>query len=185
MHQALVMIVLDQLLVQYESEIKFCQDYLNISIDKWKQWKNGETRLSADEMQQIKNLFSDYEWMLIQKVIRQTILFPEKRNYVVFEYKRLKTIIAKKWIQSGAGFVEMITHQESYDIENTAISNQRLVKLKVSIQYGEWGFDDILEFYLPARIQKQIEDSRVGLLEWVHENLTDTYVNKEGNETDN
>lgn len=184
MHQALVMIVVDQIVVQYETETKFCQDYLGISIDKWEQWKKGEIRLSTNEMQQIKNLFSDYEWMIVQKVIRQTILFPEKRNYVVFEYKRLKTIIAKKWIQSGAGIVEMITHQESYDVENTVIPNQRMIKLKVSIPYGEWGLDDILDFYLPARIQKQIEDSRVGLLEWVHENLTDTYVNREKDEVD-
>lgn len=29
------------------------------------------------------------------KILRQTILFPEKRNLAVSEYKRLKTTIAK------------------------------------------------------------------------------------------
>lgn len=176
MHQALVMIVVNQIYSQYESEIKFCQDYLEISMDTWESWKEGEVRLENDVMQKIKNLFSDYEWMLIQKTIRQTSLFPEKRHYVVVEYRRLKTIIAKKWIQTGAGVVEMITHQDSYDERQLTSHDESLIKLKVSIRYDEWGFDDILNFYLPSKIQRQIEDSRIGLLEWVHENLTDTYA---------
>lgn len=54
----------------------------------------------------------------------------------------------------------------------------RFLDLKVSINYDEWGYDDILNFRLPADIQKQIEGEKVELLDWVNENLEETYVHE-------
>lgn len=122
-------------------------------------------------MQKIKNLFTDYEWMLTQKILRQTILFPEKRNLAVSEYKRLKTTIAKKWLQSDLGVVELIPNNKQ---EQEIVAGY--IDLKVTLAYGEWGFDDIITFRLPATIQRQLEGSKVELLDWVNENLMDTYV---------
>ncbi len=46
----------------------------------------------------------------------------------------------------------------------------------MTLAYGECGFDDIITFRLPATIQRQLEGSKVELLDWVNENLMDTYV---------
>ncbi len=177
MHQAMVMIIVDRIVSQYTTENSFCTNYLSVDKKRWEEWKKGSTQLSAEEMQKIKNLFSDYEWMLLQKIIRQTVLFPEKRNYIVSEYKRVKSMIAKKWMQSSEGIVELITHKDSFHTEKELY--KETIILRVSVNYEEWGYDDILEFYLPGMIQQQIENDSVGLLEWVNENLTDTYVESE------
>lgn len=182
MHQAMVKIIVDRVLTQFETEARFCREYLDVSIADWQDWKKGTTVLSPEDMQKIKSLFSDYEWMLTQKIIRQTILFPEKRNYVVVEYKRIKSLIAKKWLQSGEAVVELISQKGSSSKEILLGQSKETINLKVSMDYGVWGYDDILEFCLPAVIQQQIEDSPVDLLEWVNENLTDTYLSSQTSE---
>ena len=48
--------------------------------------------------------------------------------------------------------------------------------LKVSISYDEWGFDDVINFRLPATIQQQVENEEIALLNWVNEKLEDTYI---------
>ncbi|MGX7058609.1 hypothetical protein [Vagococcus humatus] len=184
MHQALVMIIMDEILSQFESETVFCENYLTIPLADWNRWKAGLKPLDSEKMQKLKALFSDYEWMLIQKIIRQTILFPEKRHIVVSEYRRVKTLIANKWIQTGSAEVELITQKNSRSQYCYGKLAQGTITLKVSLEYEGWGYDDILEFRLPAVVQKQIEDAPIDLLEWVNENLTDTYVAKEAVEED-
>ncbi|MGH2140703.1 hypothetical protein ACQ10D_15145, partial [Enterococcus faecalis] len=49
------------------------------------------------------------------------------------------------------------------------------IDLKVSLAYGEWDFDDIITFRLPATIQRQLKGSIVEFLDWVNENLMNTY----------
>lgn len=177
MHEALVAIIEDRVQHQFLNAQEFCETYLKVDVSEWESWKNGTGTLNTESMQLVKNLFSDYEWMLIQKLIRQAILFPEKRNYIVMEYKRLKTLIAKKWINSGEAMVELISQQESATRREKAWSAaQGMINLKVSLQYDSWGYDDILYFHLPAVVQRQIEDAPVDLLEWVNENLTETYI---------
>lgn len=172
MHQVLVDIMVQTIIEQYQSEAYFYEGILKIEKNIWEEFKSGKMALSEEKMQHIKGLFSDYEWMLVQKILRQTIIFPERRNFATAEYRRLKTMIAKKWLQMG-GSAELISNK-------TDVGKGKNVKdyidLKVSLTYGEWGFDDILSFRLPAVIQKQLEGAKVDLLEWVQENLTDTYV---------
>ncbi len=175
MHQAIVNILLDRIKDQFVSEKLFCDHFLVISYEEWNKWKKGQSALSNEKMQKLKSLFSDYEWMLIQKIARQTILFPEKRNYVVSEYKRLKSIIAKEWIKTGMTKVELITQQSVSDKKETAYPKKNMVNLRIFMSYGEWGYDDILEFCMPGTIQQQIAESQIDLIEWVDENLIDTY----------
>lgn len=186
MHKAMVNIVLDRIKDQFISEEIFCQKILEIPVSIWDDWKQGNDQLPSDKMQKIKSLFSDYEWMIIQKMIRQTILFPEKRNYIVAEYKRLKSVIAKTWIKTGSASVELITHQRFANQELSSVPQKNVVNLRVMMTYDEWGYDDILEFFMPGIVQQQIEDSQIDLLEWVDENLVATYTEKkethEGNE---
>lgn len=170
MHQMYIDIILDAIIEQYESEKLFYTEYLQIEETSWENWKKGRMNLGSEEMQKVKNLFTDYEWMLTQKILRQTFLFPEKRNIAVSEYKRLKTTIAKKWLQTGVGLAELVPTKSFNEKE------QDFIDLKVTVSYGEWGFDDIVTFRLPSTLQPQLEGSKVELLDWVNENLMGTYV---------
>lgn len=170
MHQMYVDIIIDAIIEQYESEELFYTEYLQVEKTSWENWKKGRMNLGSEDMQKVKNLFTDYEWMLTQKILRQTMLFPEKRNIAVSEYKRLKTIIAKKWLQTGVGLAELIPTKS---FNETA---QDFIDLKVTVSYHEWGFDDIVTFRLPSTLQPQLEGSKVELLDWVNENLMGTYV---------
>lgn len=176
MHQAIVNIILDQIKDQFISEAVCYTHFLDIPPKEWEDWKKGLRHLPNEKMQKLKGLFSDYEWMLIQKIARQATLFPEKRNYVVPEYKRLKSIIAKEWIQTGLTKVELITQQSVPQTKGANYPQKQIVNLRIFISYGEWGYDDILEFYMPGIIQQQITDSKVDLLEWVDENLIEAYT---------
>lgn len=176
MNQVYLDLVLHALLEQFTSEADFYQNYLGVSEGEWQAFKGGKNSFSPEQNQKIKNLFSDYEWMLSQKVIRQTFLFPEKRNIAVAQYREMKTVVAQKWIASGLAQVELIPYRNMKEEEQ-----QDYLDLRVSIDYDAWGYNDILSFRLPARIQTQIESSQkqTALLDWVNENLTETYTSLE------
>lgn len=175
MHQAMVDIMTDRILNQFSSEAFFCEHILKIEQTEWDAWKFHQTPLKTEDMQKLMSLFSDYEWMLIQKLMRQTCLFPEKRHYVVSEYKRVKTLIAKKWLQEGNARIELINRTDQSQSEGPQ-GYKEIFILKVFLQYEVWGYDDCLEFCLPATVQDQIKDSSKGLLEWVNENLEEEYM---------
>ncbi len=169
MHQAMVAIILSEIKLKFKNEENFCKNYLNISTEEWEHWKQGTGTLSQGVMQKVKGLFSDYEWMLVNKVGEQAMFFPEKRHYVVQEFRRLKTMIAKCWIKLPPCHVELITQSTTDAMEET-------INLKVTMRYGEWGYDDILNFAMPAQLAKQIEGTNKGLLEWVNKDLIHVYV---------
>ena len=173
MNQIYLDLVLSAIFEQFHSEQDFYQDYLGISQNQWQQWKDGQNNLSPEANQKVKNLFSDNEWMLSQKVIRQTLLFPEKRRIAVAEYREMKTIVAQRWIASGLAQVEMIPFKNKNEEEN-----RDFINLRVTIDYDAWGYSDILTFRLPAHVQNQIASShtQTALLDWVNENLTETYT---------
>ncbi|WP_159721811.1 hypothetical protein [Enterococcus sp. CSURQ0835] len=173
MNQVYLDLILHAILEQFQTEEEFCQTYLGVAKSDWEEWKAGNNPLSPEANQKIKNLFSDYEWMLSQKVLRQTFLFPEKRQTAVAEYREMKTIVAQKWIASGLAEVELIPYKNKNDEEQ-----QDYIDLRVTIDYQTWGYSDILSFRLPARVQRQIESTqkKTALLDWVNENLTETYT---------
>lgn len=170
MHDVYIELILNVVREQHGNEEVFYEKFLSISQQKWQGWKQGTASLTPEENQKIKNLFSDYEWMLLQKILRQTIIYPEKRLVAVSEYRKMKIEIAQKWLNIGLATVEMNQLKE----EN---KDNRYLNLRVMIQYDEWGFDDIINFKLPAYIQQQVENEPVALLNWVNENLEETYNN--------
>lgn len=176
MHHVYIDMIIDAILEQYHSENYFYEEYLGVSTEEWQSWKNGQQTLTPEATQKIKNLFSDYEWMLLQKVLRQTILFPEKRNTAVAELRELKTTVAKKWISQGIGQIELVSGGKR------KADQQDYIDLRATIDYGAWGYDDILNFRLPATIQPQLEGSKQELLAWVEENLAETYTGLEHGE---
>ena len=168
MHDVYIELILSAVQEKYGVESLFYENHLGISAEKWASWKQGSSTLAPEENQKVKNLFSDYEWMLLQKILRQTIIYPEKRRVAVSEYRKMKTEIARQWLNIGLATVEIAQTKE----EN---KTQRYLDLRVGIKYDEWGFDDILTFRLPAAIQQQLESEEVALLDWVNENLAETY----------
>ena len=168
MHQAMVFIILSEIKLRFKNEEDFYANYLRISKEEWMNWKLGKENLPQQVMQKVKGLFSDYEWMLVNKVAEQAMFFPEKRHYVVPEFRRLKTMIAKKWIDLPICMAELVT--QAVDGMNEVIN------LKVTLKYGEWGYDDILNFFMPAKLSKKIEGGNKGLLEWVNKDLLHVYV---------
>lgn len=170
MHDVYIELILNVVREQHGNEEVFYEKFLSISQQKWQGWKQGTASLTPEENQKIKNLFSDYEWMLLQKILRQTIIYPEKRLVAVSEYRKMKIEIAQKWLNIGLATVEMNQLKE----EN---KDNRYLNLRVMIQYDDWGFDDIINFKLPAYIQQQVENEPVALLNWVNENLEETYNN--------
>lgn len=167
MHDVYIEILVMTIKEQYIGEKTFYEGVLNLDESTWEQWKQGNYSLSGEQSQQIKNLFSDYEWMLLQKILRQTIIFPEKRTGAIQEYRQMKTRIAQAWLK--ANLAEVSVKQE----EN---HNAQFVAVKVIVNYGKWGYDDVLSFRLPAKIQQQIEKEHVALLDWLHDNLEETYL---------
>ncbi len=75
MHDVYIEILVMTIKEQYIGEKTFYEGVLNLDESTWEQWKQGNYSLSGEQSQQIKNLFSDYEWMLLQKILRQTIIF--------------------------------------------------------------------------------------------------------------
>lgn len=164
MNDVYLAIILDVINEKYYSEKVFCQNQLAIEEKDWQAWKVGKYLLSPEQTQKIKNLFTDYEWMLFQKVLRQTVIYPEKRSQGVMEYRQMKLQIAKKWMDGQLAKIELL---------DDSLENQEFQALliAVGIDYERWGFDDILTFRIPARLQKQLANDQVKLLDWFDEQM--------------
>ena len=94
-----VLIVVNAVRERYVSEKAFYTEELGISGQSWTRWKNGERGLKAENLQKIARLFTDYEWMLANKVARNADVLPEVASDPVAEYLRLKVAIASRWIR--------------------------------------------------------------------------------------
>jgi hypothetical protein len=164
MHSIYVEIVCEEIKDKYGSESKFVKTILGIDWVKWEAWKEERGTLAPEVNQKIIHLFSDYEWMLVQKVLRQTIIYPEKRLLALAEYRKMKLVIAKEWIEHQLGLVEMVQKEQGAD-------GKQWINLKVTLSYGEWGFDDVLTFRVPAVLQHVLTGEKQALLEWMDESI--------------
>ena len=144
MHEAFVLIVVNAVRERYVSEKAFYTEELGISGQSWTRWKNGERGLKAENLQKIARLFTDYEWMLANKVARNADVLPEVASDPVAEYLRLKVAIASRWIRQ----------------ENVTI-------LRVATTYGHWSYQDIIEIRVVGITHKQIGTKKQELLEWM------------------
>ncbi|SDI59021.1 hypothetical protein [Dolosicoccus paucivorans] len=179
MNPALIEIVLHAVKEKYVSEKAFYTTQLGISAQSWDRWKKGEQGLRYDNIQILATLFTDYEWMLVQKVVRNCELFPEVIKDPVKEYTFLKFQIAKTWMQHNMARIEW--HQtEANEVDSPRKSNATILQLVAD--YHLWGYNDIIELRLPGIIRQQIESNEVCLLEWVDnqsEQLKGSVRNKE------
>ena len=162
MHEAFVLIVVNAVRERYVSEKAFYTEELGISGQSWTRWKNGERGLKAENLQKIARLFTDYEWMLANKVARNADVLPEVASDPVAEYLRLKVAIASRWIRQENVCVDWKTAAVSKGKfkENVTI-------LRVATTYGHWSYQDIIEIRVVGITHKQIGTKKQELLEWM------------------
>lgn len=162
MQDALIKIVLDTIHERYVSETAFYSTRLGIAPQSWTRWKNGQRGLKYDNMRIISTLFTDYEWMLVQKVARNAKVLTEVERDPVYEYKQLKIAVAKKWMASGACQVEWYETETDNHIMRNGVASLRLV-----MAADFWSYADVIELRVPKTTQEQLEARPQGLLEWL------------------
>lgn len=172
MNQALIAIVLHAIKEQYVSEKAFYSGQLGISSQSWDRWKKGEHGLRPDNMSIVSRLFTDYEWMLVQKVSRNAEILPEVADNPVREYQFLKYQVAKKWLKTG---LATITWRNSEELEEDH-RKPATTTLRLETNYDFWSYKDIIDLRLPSVIRYQIETQKVDLIEWMVENDPDSIV---------
>jgi hypothetical protein len=164
MHEAFVLIVVNAVRERYVSEKAFYTEELGISGQSWTRWKNGERGLKAENLQKIARLFTDYEWMLANKVARNADVLPEVASDPVAEYLRLKVAIASRWIRQ---------ENVRVDWKTAAVSKgkfkENVTILRVATTYGHWSYQDIIEIRVVGITHKQIGTKKQALLEWMHD----------------
>ena len=162
MHEAFVLIVVNAVRERYVSEKAFYTEELGISGQSWTRWKNGERGLKAENLQKIARLFTDYEWMLANKVARNADVLPEVASDPVAEYLRLKVAIASLWIRQ---------ENVRVDWKTAAVSKgkfkENVTILRVATTYGHWSYQDIIEIRVVGITHKQIGTKKQELLEWM------------------
>lgn len=164
MASALVEIVVHAVKEKYKSEKAFYQDELGISAQSWDRWKKGEQGLKYENIQIISTLFTDYEWMLVQKVTRNFEMMSGLTNSAVNEYNYIKFQIARTWINNGIARIEW---KQTDTNALTSGRRSNYVVLRLIVDYNLWGYSDVLEVRLPGVIQQEIGHDQVKLLQWV------------------
>ncbi|AXY24797.1 hypothetical protein CL176_01505 [Suicoccus acidiformans] len=164
MNQALVELVLHAVNEKYVSEKAFYREKLGISAQSWDRWKKGEQGLKYENIQILANLFTDYEWMLVQKVVRNAEILTDVMQNPVGEYIFLKYQISQTWLNNGIARVEWGQTDEN---EEASLRKSNTVILRLVVDYHFWGYNDIIEFRLPGVIQQQIGHDQVRLLQWI------------------
>lgn len=173
MHESLVQIVLQALKEQYTSEKAFYTSQLGISPQSWDRWKKGQQGLKSENMKKVAALFTDYEWMMVQKVCRNALLITEVRMNPVSEYMNMKYFVAKKWLSAGIatiGFQKDFTEEEEANGRKT---NQTI--LRIETHYDFWSYTDRIELRLPGIVQQQIQTEKQDLLEWFGQHVENRY----------
>ena len=168
MNQALISIVMSAIKEKYVTEKAFYAEKLGISSQSWDRFKKGEQGLKYENIKILATLFTDYEWMLVQKVVRNAELLPDVMANPIKEYHYLKYQIARRWIHQGMARLEW-HHTDSND--QASIRKSNMMILQVIADYHIWGYSDVLELRLPGIIRQQIEGDEVKLLEWFDSQL--------------
>ncbi|MDR1473979.1 MAG: hypothetical protein LBI41_05490 [Lactobacillales bacterium] len=165
MESALIDLVVNRVIEEYVDEAEFYQNQLGLPKEEWDAWKKNQFVLPEFANQQLIFLFSDYEWMLVQKVIRLTKMIPEKEQQAVLEYRKMSAAIAKKWINSDLANIEIV--EKMYNKKEL----EKYIQVKVVMDYNVWGYSDIISFTFPAVDRTRVASSKRELIQL----MTDTY----------
>ena len=162
-------IILQEIKEQYPSVKDFYEPHLGMNETDWIRWRKNDVELGEHATEKIRRLFSDYEWMIVEKVVRNAEFIPEIQMNPVREYKQMKFYIARQWIQSGIGEAEWMSNESSSDEKNMLYSQTDV--LRVEADYHFWSYKDRLEFRMRRFPKKQIRWSKPELIEWFDQKI--------------
>lgn len=117
-----------------------------------------ELALSGRQRDHLRYLFTDYEWMLAEKVAVLDESDPSEAGIAV-RFQQAKAAIAKAWLQSAL----LHTRYVKEPLANGRVA----MHLQLRLDYGEHGLVDILDFVVPAHVAKQVANEKIDLLTWV------------------
>lgn len=118
--------------------------------------------LTAHEREQLRYLFTDYEWMLAEKIAVQNAADPAEEG-IVARYQAAKSRIARAWLGQS-------TLTTRY-VKEPLPSGGQLMHLQLRQDYGEHGLVDILDFVVPEAAARHIESQQLDLLTWAKQYL--------------
>ncbi|WP_407891631.1 hypothetical protein [Lacticaseibacillus sp. N501-2] len=127
----------------------------------------GQAALLPQQREQLRYLFTDYEWMLAQKLAVFESTTPVVGG-LAQRFQNAKTVIAKAWLQTPS----VTTNYVKEPLGAGRVS----VHLQLRQDYGVHGLVDILDFVVPTTIAEQLQTKQLDLLTWADENLDDPEV---------
>ncbi|WP_416353278.1 hypothetical protein ACNAN0_10845 [Agrilactobacillus fermenti] len=152
-------IVQDVVLQKYGDTSVFSTQVLLEAPNFFDQWLAGKVELSKIQGHHLRQLFTDYEWMLCQKAIFQSQSIPELNGRSAYVYANAKKQIAKQWL--AAENCESAFTKEQ-------VQGRAVIHLRISLNYDLWGFEDVLDFIVPETVRSEIETKQLDLLTWVN-----------------
>ncbi|WP_156404281.1 hypothetical protein [Lactobacillus selangorensis] len=138
---------------RYHNLENFCQTHPEWTMDELLQKVPVDWHATPAQQQSVRRLFTDYEWMLVHKVIQRAKTLPEEEMRGAAIYQQAKALIAQTWLT--APYCKAQFQQDTAQIY-----------LRLSCSYAEWGLDDQLDFVVPAQIKRAIETHQLDLLTW-------------------
>ncbi|MCI2032974.1 MAG: hypothetical protein LKJ69_06175 [Lactobacillus sp.] len=124
----------------------------------------NEAALLPQQREQLRYLFSDYEWMLAQKLAVLQASAPATGT-LAQRYQLAKTVVAKSWLRSPNLTTNYVKEPRS--------DGQVSVHLQLRQDYGVHGLVDILDFVVPTQVAKQLQTKQLDLLTWADAHLED------------
>ncbi|MDR0846049.1 MAG: hypothetical protein LBN08_00885 [Lactobacillales bacterium] len=156
MDKILIDIILATVAEKYDDAADFYKVQLGLDDHTWQLFKDGVIPLPQEVMPKVLHLFSDYEWMLIQKVIRNASIHPESRETAPGDYRRAKIEIANVWLKANIAELDIAEHEP----------HAAFINARVLTSYG-----DLITFRIPASVSNTINGDQHKLLEWANKNL--------------
>lgn len=153
----------------YKFEKDFYEGVLGVKQPTWNRWKKGDRGLSDEKMNSVKALFTDYEWMLVNKVASDMQMYPSNFTQEPFEtYVNVKRSIAKQWAEKAE-----ISVNAAHNVDDA--NTGRIypgTEVKVSIQYdnGLINSSDSLLLYTQES-SGNIKSGKQNRLKWFFENI--------------
>jgi len=174
MENILQQIITDEINKTYVTEKVFYENKLHITQQSWNRWKRGDRGFSDDNTLILKSLFSDYEWMLVQKIVDE---FNDKNETTSIDnyktpydyYLEIKKTVAEKWIKNGAD-VELID-EERNDNKNE-LGTKLIVKLFYDLDINQQ--EDKITFHLD-NIKGKLKNKKKKRKKWFNKNKENLY----------
>jgi len=167
MKNVLQTIIVEEVKRHYRTEKDFYEGLLGITQQSWNRWKKGERGLKAENMYTLKlSLFTDYEWMLLNKVSSQMSVYPNNFKQEPFEqYLETKKVIAKEWAKRASINVNAARNADNPNDGRVMPG----VRVTVNLEYGHW-IEDTLTFYTDQP-SGHIPAGKKNRLEWFMANV--------------